>query len=58
MERPKVVELLADRLLRIDHAVRDLEGQMTSIDERIQLLSQRLDAIARASAAGPDVGGD
>jgi prefoldin alpha subunit len=58
MERPKVVELLADRILRIDHAVKDLESQMTSVDERIQVLSQRLDAIARSSAAGSDVGGD
>ena len=29
MERPKVVELLSERLLRIDHAVKDLESQMT-----------------------------
>jgi prefoldin alpha subunit len=58
MDRPKVVELLAERLQRIDQAVQDLEGQMTSIDERIQVLSQRLDSIARASAAGSDVGGD
>jgi prefoldin alpha subunit len=57
MERPKVVELLSDRLLRIDQAVKDLETQMTSVDDRIQILSQRLDAIARSSAAASDVGG-
>ena len=58
MDRPKVVELLANRLERIDQAVKDLETQMTSVDDRIQILSQRLDAIARASAAASDVGGD
>jgi prefoldin alpha subunit len=58
MERPKVVELLSDRLGRIDQAVKDLENQMTGVDERIQILSQRLDAIARASASGSDVGGN
>ncbi len=57
MDRPKVVELLSDRLKRIDQAVKDLETQMTSVDERIQILSQRLDAIARASQAASDVGG-
>jgi len=56
MERPKVVELLAERSVRIDQALRDLEGQMGSLDERIQALSNRLDAIARESAA-TDVGG-
>jgi prefoldin alpha subunit len=56
MERPKVVELLAERSVRIDQALRDLEGQMGSLDERIQALSNRLDAIARESGA-PDVGG-
>ncbi len=58
MDRPKVVELLAERLSRIDQAIKDLENQMTAVDDRIQILSQRLDAIARASAAGSDVGGD
>ncbi len=57
MERPKVVELLAQRLEQIDRATRDLEGQMSALDDRIQILSRRLDAVARASAAGSDVGG-
>jgi prefoldin alpha subunit len=56
MERPKVVELLAERSVRIDQALRDLEGQMGSLDERIQALSQRLDSIARESGAASDVG--
>jgi len=51
MERPKVVELLANRTVRIEQALRDIEGQMASLDERIQALSQRLDSIARESGA-------
>jgi len=58
MERPKVVELLAQRVSRIDQAVRDMEGQMSGLDDRIQILSRRLDAIARASATAGDVGGN
>jgi prefoldin alpha subunit len=58
MERPKAVELLAQRMLQIDQAARDLEGQMTALDDRIQILSRRLDAVARASAAASDVGGN
>ena len=57
LERPKVSELLAQRIGQIDQAVRDLEGQMAALDDRIQILSRRLDQIARASAAGSDVGG-
>jgi prefoldin alpha subunit len=56
-ERPKAMEILADRLTKIDQAIRDLEGQMNALDERIQLLSRRLDAMARAPGPG-DVGGD
>ena len=58
MERPKVTELLAQRLVRIDQAVRDLETQMGSLDDRIQLLSRRLDAIARSGGAPSNVGGN
>jgi prefoldin alpha subunit len=56
MERPRVAELLAQRLLRIEQAIRDIEGQMANLDERIQLLSRRLDDIARSGPAGSDVG--
>lgn len=56
MDRPKVAELLAQRLDRIDLALRDLEGQMTALDERIRLVSRRLDAAAEREGAGPDVG--
>jgi prefoldin alpha subunit len=56
MDRPKVIELLAQRLTRIEEATRDIESQMGTLDERIQVLSRRLDAVARATAGGPDVG--
>ncbi len=56
MNRAQVTELLAQRSLRIDQAVHDLEGQMAGLDERIQLLSRRLDEIARSGPAGADVG--
>jgi prefoldin alpha subunit len=56
MNRAQVTELLAQRLLRIEQAVRDIEGQMANLDERIQLLSRRLDEIARSGPAGSDVG--
>jgi len=58
MERPKVVELLADRSTRIEQALRDLETQMNTLDERIQALSQRLDTIAREAGVSSDVGSD
>jgi prefoldin alpha subunit len=58
MDRPKVVELLAERMSKIDLAVRDLERQMSGLDDRIQVLSRRLDAIARASVSTADVGGN
>jgi len=56
LERPKVTELLAQRLDRIDEALHDLEGQMGTLDERIQVLSRRLDEIARSGPAPSDVG--
>jgi len=57
MDRAQVTELLAQRTGRIEQAIRDLESQMTTLDERIQIMSRRLDEIARAgSAAGSDVG--
>jgi prefoldin alpha subunit len=57
MERPRVIELLAQRLVKIDQAVRDLEGQMNALDERIQMLSRRLDSLSRGPGPG-DVGGN
>ena len=57
MARPKVAELLAQRLERIDLALRDLEGQMTALDERIRAISRRLDSLAERERAGSNVGG-
>ncbi len=56
MDRPKVVELLAQRVGRIDQALRDLEGQMGALDERIRLISRRLDQAAQKEGAASDVG--
>jgi len=58
MERPKVVELVSQRVVRIEQALRDLEGQMSTLDERIQALSQRLDSLAREAGGPGDVGSD
>lgn len=58
MERPKVVELLAQRTQRIEGALREMEGQITTLDERIQAISRRIDSIARGSGAPSHVGGD
>ncbi len=56
MERPKVSELLAQRVSRLDQAVRELEGQIAALDERIQIVSQRLEHASRAQEATRDVG--
>lgn len=57
MERPKAVELIASRLTRIEQAIRDVEGQLTAVDERVQLLSRRLEALSHGPGATGDVGG-
>ena len=57
MDRGKVSELLAERLGRLDQAVRELEGQIATLDERIQLVSHRLETASRSAEAGGDVGG-
>lgn len=59
-ERPRALEMLADRLTRIDEATHELEGQIQTLDERIQLLSRRLEAVSpgAASADADYVGGD
>ncbi len=63
MPRPKAVEVLSDRLGKIEQAAKDLEGQMRQLEERIALLSDRLDRLTQggSGAEGPggrDVGGD
>jgi len=57
MERPKVAELLAQRLGRLEQAVRELDGQIATLDERIQLVTRRIEAASRPAPAGGDVGG-
>jgi prefoldin alpha subunit len=57
MNRAQVAELLAQRTSRIEQATRDLESQMSTLDERIQLMSRRLDDLARSGGAA-DVGRD
>ncbi len=62
MERPKVVEILAQRLTRIDEASREMDGQIRTLEERVETISSRLDSLSRApSSAGgagaSDVGG-
>ena len=57
MDRPKAAELLAQRLGRLDQAGRELDGQIAALDERIQLVSRRLDNASRAAGADGDVGG-
>ncbi|HTS33146.1 MAG TPA: prefoldin subunit alpha [Thermoplasmata archaeon] len=57
MDRAKAMELLAERTAKIGQAIRDLEGQAASIDERIQLLSRRLDAVSRGGGGASRVGG-
>ncbi len=56
MDRPKVAELLAQRVGRIDQALRDLEGQMGALDDRIRQISRRLEQAAEKEGAAPDVG--
>jgi prefoldin alpha subunit len=58
LDRSRVVELLHERSSRIDQATRDLEGQIRSIEERVEVLSQKLDALARDSDSAPEAGPD
>jgi prefoldin alpha subunit len=54
MERPKASQLLAERLVRLDQASQDLENQMRSLEERITVLSSRLEALSQgAERSGP-----
>ena len=47
MEPPKASEVVAQRLVRLEEAAKELEGQIRALDERIQLISQRLDAMSQ-----------
>lgn len=52
LERPKVSELLAQRLKRLDEASEELEGQIRTLDERLQIINQRLEAMSQSTAGG------
>jgi prefoldin alpha subunit len=58
LDRPKVVEMLAERLTKIEEASQELEGQVRTLDERVQQLSRRLEAITQdpgdAGLSAPD----
>ena len=56
MDRPKAAEILADRIGRIEEATKELETQMGNLDERINLLSERLDQVTRDGSAGRGAG--
>jgi prefoldin alpha subunit len=63
LDRGKVTEILAERLAKIDQASKELEGQVRSLDDRVQVLSRRLDAMTqgppeRAAIPVGDVGSD
>ncbi|HLY76382.1 MAG TPA: hypothetical protein VKT21_00680, partial [Thermoplasmata archaeon] len=57
MERPKASQVLAERSVRLDQASQDLETQMRALEERITVLSGRLEALSQsAERAPPDAG--
>jgi prefoldin alpha subunit len=57
LERPKVIEILADRLVKIDKAAQELEGQIRSLDERVQVLAQRIDSVTQGTGSYGGPGG-
>jgi prefoldin alpha subunit len=61
MERPKAAEILAQRTKRIEEAGEELEGQIRTLEERMTLLSRRVEALSARSGpgeAGPGDDGD
>jgi prefoldin alpha subunit len=56
LDRAKAAETVSERTGKIEQALRDLEGQAAALDERIQLLSRRLDSLSRGAAGSPNVG--
>lgn len=55
MERAKASEVLAERLTRLEQAAQDLETQMRALEERITVLSNRLEALSQgADPTEPD----
>jgi prefoldin alpha subunit len=62
MDRPRAAELLGQRITQIEQAARELEGQIRNVEERIQIVSRRVESLAGPGAAAgedpADVGGD
>ena len=63
LDRPRVLETIAQRTKQIDEAARELEGQIRAFEERIALLSRRVEALTQRPGGGgvgspDDVGGD
>jgi len=56
LERPKVIEILADRLVKIDKAAQELEGQIRALDERVQTLARRIDSVTQGTGASDGSG--
>ncbi|HEV2316789.1 MAG TPA: prefoldin subunit alpha [Thermoplasmata archaeon] len=55
IDRPKAVELLAQRTKQIEEAGGELEGQMRQLEERIDLITRRVEALT-ARGAPPESG--
>jgi prefoldin alpha subunit len=53
MDRPKALEIIQQRTKQIEDAVGDLEGQMRALEERMNLISRRVEAL---SGRGPGPG--
>jgi prefoldin alpha subunit len=61
-ERPRAEELLAQRTKQIEEAAGELEGQIRTLEDRISMISRRVEALTSrpgaASEGAFDVGGD
>lgn len=58
LDRSQVIELLHTRTSRIDQATRDLEGQIQTVEQRVEGLSEKLDALARDGDSAMGAGSD
>ncbi len=61
MDRAKASEVLHERLTRLDEAGRELGGQVEAVQDRIDILTQRIESMTQggsAPSATDDVGGD
>jgi prefoldin alpha subunit len=62
IERPRAVEMLAQRAKQIEDAASGLEQQLRTLEERMNQISRRVEALTSRGAPGDgapgDVGGD